>query len=81
MRLRILNIESTLFDGDIREVNLMTESGEITVLDQHSPMVTLVRSGFVKIKEPEGRERIIELASTGFLEVEPEGRGITLLAA
>ncbi len=81
MRLTIHTIEATQFDRDVLSVTLPTEVGEITILEQHMPLVSLVKPGRIKIVEPSGREEIIQFESHGFLEVEPEGRGVTILAA
>ena len=80
MRLSIHTIESTLFDRDVTSVTLPTETGEITILERHMPLISLVKPGRIKIVEPRGREEVIQFESTGFLEVEPEGRGVTILA-
>ena len=82
MKLQIHTIEKTLFDGDIQSVTLATETGEITVLENHLPLVTLVRPGIVQILDKDGKKHIIIFSSyeSGFLEVRPEHEGITLLA-
>ena len=82
MKLQIHTIEKTLFDGDIQSVTLATETGEITVLENHLPLVTLVRPGIVQILDKDGKKHIINFSSyeSGFLEVRPEHEGITLLA-
>ena len=80
MHLTIHSIEKTLFDRDAVSVTLPTESGEITVLDHHMPLVSIVKPGRIKIVEPHGREEIVQFETSGFLEVEPENRGVTILA-
>lgn len=80
MRLTIHTIEATQFDRDVISVTLPTEAGEITILEQHLPLVSLVKPGNIKVIEPSGREEIIQFESRGFLEVLPEGRGITILS-
>lgn len=81
MRLAIHTIEKTLFDGDIKSLTLPTEAGEITVLENHLPLVTLTRPGLIKIIDKLGKEHIIDFGSFGFLEVKPENEGTTILAA
>ena len=80
MRLTIHTIESTLFNRDVLSMTISTESGEITVLEHHAAIVSLVRPGRIKIIEPQGREEIVQFETSGFLEVEPENRGVTILA-
>lgn len=81
MKLRVHTIEKTLFDGDIRGLTLPTESGEITVLEHHVPLVTLTKPGLLKVIDKDGKTRIIDFSTFGFLEVRPEHEGIVLLAA
>ena len=80
MRLSIHTIEKTLFDGEIKSLTLPTEAGEITVLENHLPLVTLTRPGFVRIVDMSGKTSTIDMGSFGFLEVRPENEGSVLLA-
>lgn len=81
MRFRIHTIEKTVFDDEVISITIPTESGEITVLDQHSPLVSVVKPGRILIRKKSGREEIVQFESDGFLEVQPEGRGVILLAS
>ena len=81
MKLSIHTIEKTLFDGDIKSLTLPTQAGEITVLENHLPLVTLTKPGLIKIIDKSGKEHIIDFGSFGFLEVKPENEGTTILAA
>ena len=49
-------------------VNCKTVSGEITVLDNHRPLVSLLVGGVVKITDNEQKDHYVPIAS-GFLEV------------
>ena len=80
MRLRVHTIEKTLFDGEIKSLTLPTESGEITILPDHLPLVTLTKPGLIRIFDNEGKKHIIDFSMFGFLEVKPEDEGIILLA-
>ncbi len=80
MRLSIHTIEKTLFDGEIKSLTLPTEAGEITVLENHLPLVSLTKPGSIKILDKAETTHTIDLRSFGFLEVRPENEGITLLA-
>lgn len=81
MRFAIHTINATTFDGDVVSVTIRTETGEITILDHHAPLITTVKPGPILVKEPSGREETVQFETPGFLEVQPEGRGVTLLAA
>ncbi|OHA09467.1 MAG: hypothetical protein A3B37_02070 [Candidatus Sungbacteria bacterium RIFCSPLOWO2_01_FULL_59_16] len=80
MRFTIHTIEETLFDGEVERITLPTESGEITVLDQHQALITLVTPEVIRMVSPDGRAETLRLESGGFLEVKPEGEGVILLA-
>ena len=81
MRFSIHTIDSTIFDNDVVSVTLPTEAGEITVLEHHLALMTIVRPGRITIHERSGREEIVQFETSGFLEIQPAGRGVTLLAA
>lgn len=80
MRFSIHTIEKTLFDGDVKSVTLPTEAGEITVLENHIPLISLVKPGAVKIVDKNEKTHIIDFGVNGFLEVKPENEGLTILA-
>jgi len=81
MKLQIHTIEKTLFDGDIKSLTLPTEEGEITVLENHLPLVTLIKPGIIRVVDKSDKTSIIDFGSFGFMEVKPENEGITLLAS
>ena len=54
--------------------------GEITILPDHLPLVTLTKPGLIRIFDNGGKKRIIDFSMFGFLEVKPEDEGIILLA-
>lgn len=80
MKLSIHTIEKTLFDGEVKSLTLSTAEGEITVLENHLPLVALTKPGLVKILDRDENMHIIDFGSFGFLEVKPENEGIILLA-
>lgn len=80
MKLAVHTIEKTLFDGDVTSITIKTEAGEITVLENHLPLVTLTRPGFVRVVDRAGKVSTIDMSSFGFLEVRPENEGAILLA-
>ena len=42
------------FDGDVSSINLRTTSGEITVLDNHRPLITELTKGAAVIIKNNG---------------------------
>ena len=50
MRLHIHSLEKTIFDGSADVVSLPTETGVISVLAGHTPLVTALKKGNIEIK-------------------------------
>ena len=53
MKLSIYTINNTLFSGDVEKVTLPTLQGEITVLDNHIPLITAVKEGDIRYYIPQ----------------------------
>jgi F0F1-type ATP synthase epsilon subunit len=68
MQLGIYSLEKVLYHGSAIEVNCRTKSGEITILDHHEPLISILVSGTVKVVDENKKEWYIPVAS-GFLEV------------
>lgn len=78
MKLSIISLKGLEFEGEVSSLNLKTTSGEITVLDNHRPLITqLVEGRAVVIKET--GEKLSFDTRSGFLEVSENNRA-TLLA-
>lgn len=67
MNLRIITPERVLYDGTIEQVTISTQSGEITVLPHHIPLVGLLKPGELVIKR-EG-DSVPMVVSTGMFQV------------
>lgn len=65
-----------MFSETIEQVSLMTESGEITVLQNHIPLVTILKSGEVRYQK-NGTEFALAV-SGGFAEVRPHNTVVIL---
>ena len=77
MRLDIISIKGKVLEAEVRSVNLKTKTGEITILNNHRPLVTLLEKCEVKIKSADGKDESVNINS-GFLEMSP-GNILTLL--
>ncbi len=77
LSLKIVTPERIVFEDSVDSVSVMTESGEITVLPNHAPLVSLLKSGEMRLKD-EGRESLLAV-STGLIEVRG-GNEIIILA-
>ena len=68
MTLGVYSLQKVLFRGEVVSVNCNTKVGEITILDHHRPLISVLRKGIIKIVDKVGEERYIPVGS-GFLEV------------
>ncbi len=68
MRITIASLKGVQFEGQAASLNVNTASGEITVLDNHRPLLTLLKPGAVIIGDRRGTRRELEIRG-GFLEV------------
>lgn len=85
MKASIYSIEKTLFDGEAEKIIAQTAMGEITILEDHAPLVSLVRGGVkIYIQETAGAiqsERMIEIPIPfGFIEVKPQSEVVVLVS-
>ena len=77
MRLSVYSLKKTLFDGEARSVNCKTAVGEITILDHHKPLISILVPGVAKIVDENNKEHFANVQS-GFLKGQTPNR-VTLL--
>jgi F-type H+-transporting ATPase subunit epsilon len=74
----VVSAEQAIFSGEAEFVVLPGEAGELGIYPRHTPLITRIRPGSVRIKLPgEDEEQLIFVAG-GILEVQPNL--ITVLA-
>jgi len=76
MKLQILSLAGTLFEGDTDSVSLPSSNGEITILPNHIPLITLLQKGDVKFSNKNEQKNIT--IEGGFAEV--NGEKVVVLA-
>ena len=64
---KIVTPERITYSDDVDRVSVPTEAGEITILPNHSPLVSILTPGELKIKK--GDEIVHISVSTGFVEI------------
>ena len=77
LSIQIVTPERIVFEGGADSVSVMTEEGEITILPNHIPLVSLLRAGEMRLKS--GGEESVMAVSTGVIEVK-SGSKIVILA-
>ena len=78
MKLSIYSIKQTILETTVEKVTIPTPQGEITVLDNHIPLITLVKSGIVSYYTSQNQWQKIAF-SGGVAEIRP-GSELVLLA-
>ena len=73
----VVSAEESIFSGEATFVALPGEAGELGVYPRHTPLITRIRPGSVRIQTPEGGEEFVFVAG-GILEVQPNA--VTVLA-
>jgi F-type H+-transporting ATPase subunit epsilon len=73
----VVSAEESIFAGEAEFVVLPGESGELGIYPQHTPLITRIKPGAVRIKPVGGSEELIFVAG-GILEVQP--KVVTVLA-
>ena len=74
----VVSAEESIFSGEAKFVVLPGESGELGIMPGHTPLISRIRPGTVKIVLADGdREEHIFVAG-GILEVQPGG--VTVLS-
>ena len=78
LTLDIVTQEKRLLTVDTGRVTVETETGEITILPGHIPLLSKLKEGLLRFEDDKGREEIVAIFG-GFLEVDAEGK-VSVLA-
>jgi F-type H+-transporting ATPase subunit epsilon len=68
MTIGVYSLQKVLYEGDARSVNVRTADGDITILDHHRPLISILRKGVMTIVDTKGGTSYIPVSS-GFVEV------------
>jgi F-type H+-transporting ATPase subunit epsilon len=77
LHVTVVSAEERIFSGEADFVALPGETGELGILPGHTPLITRIRPGAVRIQNAEGKEDLVFVAG-GVLEVQP--KAVTVLA-
>jgi F-type H+-transporting ATPase subunit epsilon len=67
----VVSAEESIFSGEAEFVAAPAKMGEVGIYPRHTPMITPIKAGALRIKLPnEGEEQLIFI-SGGLLEVQP----------
>jgi len=68
IKFEIVTPERTVLKQEILQISVPTTSGEITILPDHIPLVSILKPGVIEIKKADNSFEIISVSS-GFIEV------------
>ena len=67
----VVSAEESIFSGEAKFVALPGEAGELGIYPRHTPLITRIRPGSVRIQTADGGEEFVFVAG-GILEVQPD---------
>jgi F-type H+-transporting ATPase subunit epsilon len=74
----VVSAEEQIYSGEAEFVVLPGETGELGIYPRHTPLITRIRPGEVRIKPAGGGAEELIFVAGGVLEVQP--RAVTVLA-
>ena len=74
----VVSAEESLFSGEAKFVALPGESGELGIMPHHTPLITRIKPGAVRIQRADNDQEEFVFVAGGILEVQPGG--VTVLA-
>ncbi|GGX39105.1 MULTISPECIES: F0F1 ATP synthase subunit epsilon [Undibacterium] len=74
----VVSAEESIFSGEAEFVALPGESGELGIYPKHTPLITRIKPGAVRIKISGRADEEFVFVAGGILEVQPDG--VTVLA-
>ena len=74
----VVSAEESIFSGEAEFIVLPGEAGELGIFPRHTPLITRIKPGSVRIKVPDQDAEELIFVNGGILEVQP--RRVTVLA-
>lgn len=68
----VVSAEESIFSGEAKFVALPGEAGELGILPKHTPLITRIRPGVVRIERADNSEEELVFVAGGILEVQPQ---------
>lgn len=70
LKLDVVDSEKSIFSGEVDYMVAPGSEGEIGIYPNHTPIITKLKSGVLRLQIPSEVEQIVLAISGGFLEVE-----------
>jgi F-type H+-transporting ATPase subunit epsilon len=78
LHIDVVSAEESIFSGEAEFVVLPGEAGELGIYPRHTPLITRIKPGTVRITPAGGGEEQLIFVAGGILEVQP--KVVTVLA-
>jgi F-type H+-transporting ATPase subunit epsilon len=78
MHVDVVSAEESIFSGEASFVALPGEAGELGIFPKHTPLITRIRPGAVRITLADSKEEEFVFVAGGILEIQPDV--VTVLA-
>jgi F-type H+-transporting ATPase subunit epsilon len=77
MHLIIAKVNEVLFDGEAESLTVPGAAGEMTILGEHEPLITILKEGIVTVREKNVEQKVFPILG-GAAEVRRDGVTIIL---
>ena len=67
----VVSAEANIYSGEATFVALPGEAGELGIMPRHTPLITRIKPGAVRIQPADGGEEVFVFVAGGILEVQP----------
>lgn len=71
MHVDVVCAEESIYSGEAHFVALPGEAGELGIYPRHTPLISRIKAGSVRIQKTDGSEEFVFVAG-GILEVQPD---------
>jgi F-type H+-transporting ATPase subunit epsilon len=78
LQVDVVSAEESIFSGEASFVALPGEMGELGIYPRHTPLITRIKPGAVRIKRADNGEEEFVFVAGGILEIQPGS--VTVLA-
>jgi F-type H+-transporting ATPase subunit epsilon len=78
LQVDIVSAEASIFSGLATFVTLPGEQGELGVFPKHTPLITRIKPGTVRVQKADGSGDEFVFVAGGILEIQPDA--VTVLA-
>jgi len=72
IHVEVVSAEASVFSGEAEFIVLPGVMGEFGIFPKHTPLITQIKPGTVRIKVPGQTEEQVVYVQGGFLEVQPD---------